>query len=83
MNESQGTFSVLRELIAYDQLQTIIMDEFEKANPTVEVVDVRIGNNVLDDIVRAYGDFWLKVTTKDHGWLHVYLNKDTWKIEWY
>lgn len=79
----KGAFGVLDNIFALNNLWTVIMDQFEKANPTVEVKHVTIGNNVSDDVVPAFGDFWLKVTTNDDKWLHVYLNKETWKIEWY
>lgn len=69
---------------AFQGLARLIYDEFTSVNQAVQVVDVKIGNVVSDDVVpSAHAQFWLKVTTKDHGWLHVYLNKKTQTVEWY
>lgn len=69
---------------AFQGLARLIYDEFTSTNTSVEVVSVEIGNHVSDDVVpSAHSQFWLKVTTKDHGWLHVYLNKETQRVEWY
>lgn len=68
----------------FQGLAQLIYDEFTGTNTSVQVTNVEIGNEVsTDEISIAQCGFWLKVTTKDHGWLHVYLNKDTGQVEWY
>lgn len=70
--------------VAFQGLAQLIYDEFTSTNTSVEVVKVEIGNVVSDDVVSvAHSQFWLKVTTKEHGWLHVYLNAETQSVEWY
>lgn len=59
-----------------------LLNEFMKLNDSVEVIDVEHGD--LDDTsVPAAQGRWLKVTTRNHGWLHVYYNKNSGEVEWF
>lgn len=58
-----------------------LLKEFKRINSSVEVINYEVGDT--NDPVPALDDFWLKVTTKHHGWLHVYINKDSKRLEWY
>lgn len=58
-----------------------LLNEFKQINNSVEVVSYEVGDQ--SESVPAVDGFWLKVTTKNHGWLHVYYNKETGYVEWY
>ena len=59
-----------------------IVAVFQDHNSTVKVEEFEIG--VDEDLSPiALDGFWVKVTTKDHGWLHVYFNKNNGQLEWY
>lgn len=58
-----------------------LLNEFKRINSSVEVVSYQVGD--ANDPVLALDGFWLKVTTKHHGWLHVYINRDSKCLEWY
>lgn len=61
-------------------LQYKLLDDFKGVNKTVKVVSWELGDG---DLPNAHKGMWLKVTTKDHNWLHVYYNKETMNVEWY
>lgn len=57
-----------------------ILELFKKANETAQVESYEIRfdtEEVGSDLM------WLKVTTKNFGWLHVYINPTTRNIEWF
>ena len=58
-----------------------LLKEFKRINSSVEVIEYETGNP--QEPVPALNNFWLKVTTKHHGWLHVYINRDSKCLEWY
>ena len=59
-----------------------IVAVFQDHNSTVKVEEFEIG--VDEDLSPiALDGFWVKVTTKAHGWLHVYFNKNNGQLEWY
>lgn len=58
-----------------------LLNEFKRINSSVEVIAYEVGD--ANDSVPALDDFWLKVTTKHHGWLHLYINRDSKRLEWY
>lgn len=64
-----------------NKYEALVMEKFKVANPSVEVLKIEIGSR--EENVPALADTWFKVTTKEHGWLHVYLNRDTQEVEWY
>lgn len=61
-------------------LQHKLIEDFKKANKTVKVMSWELGEGELP---HAYKGLWLRVTTKDHGWLHVYYNNEKMNVEWY
>lgn len=61
-------------------LQYKLLDDFKRVNKVVRVASWELGGGTLPN---AYKGMWLKVTTKDHNWLHVYYNKETMNVEWY
>lgn len=71
----------LDEVRVVNKYEALVMKKFEVANPSVEVLEVELGSR--EENVPALADLWFKVTTKEHGWLHVYLNRDTKEVEWY
>ena len=58
-----------------------LLDEFKRVNSSVKVIEFEQGDPI--EPVPALEDFWLKITTAHHGWLHLYINKDSKKLEWY
>ena len=58
-----------------------LLKEFKRINSSVEVIEYEVGDT--NDPAPALDDFWLKVTSKQHGWLHVYINRDSKRLEWY
>ncbi|WP_300854632.1 hypothetical protein [uncultured Clostridium sp.] len=72
----------VEKVLERSQYNQFVLDEFIKINSSVEILDVEPCD--LDDTsVPADRGWWLKVTTKNHGWLHVYINKNTGELEWY
>lgn len=61
---------------AYD-----LLNEFKRINSSVKIIAFEIGDP--SEQVPSENNFWLKVTTKNHGWLHLYINKDSGRLEWY
>lgn len=70
------------EIMERAKYNRMILDEFMKINSSVVILDVEPGDQD-DTSVPCDRGRWLKVITKNHGWLHVYLNKYTGKLEWY
>lgn len=62
----------------YDQY---LLDEFSRVNSSVEIVNCERGDE--NEPVPAHRRWWLRITTREHGWLHLYLNYETAELEWY
>lgn len=54
---------------------------FNEINSSVEVTDWQI---VYDaDAVPGDDDFYVRLETKHHSWLHLYINKNSKRLEWF
>ena len=58
-----------------------LLEEFKRVNSSVKVTGFEQGDP--NETVPALNNFWLKITTEHHGWLHLYINKDSKNLEWY
>lgn len=71
----------MQNLLTEDMLlNRKLLNTFMEVNSSVEVLDVE---PETDPSVPSENGRYLKVMTKDHGWLHVYFRKDNGKLEWY